>query len=290
MEITLKNAKVTATINSLGAELTHFILNESNANYMWSGDPAFWTGRSPVLFPLIGSLNEDKILINGHYYSMGNHGFARRSEFELTESSAKRAVFRLTHNSDTLKVYPFTFVLELIYTLKDNCITIDYLVNNTGTDVLPFSLGTHPAFICPTGNTDRLEQWRLEFSHAETLERIGLNGNLIDLNDRTPWMKNSSVLPLVANDYYTGAIVFKDVRSNSIRLVSDATPERITVSWDNLPDLGIWQPADAPFICIEPWQGHGDPLGFTGDISKKPGIVLLEPGKTFEAQLSIAIE
>ncbi len=289
MEVTLHNQYATATINSLGAELTHFITHATQHNYIWSGDATFWSGRSPVLFPIIGSLNNNQICINGQYYAMGNHGFARRSQFDVIESSMNHAIFRLKESPSTLELYPFSFTLDLIYTLEGTSLSIDYHVTNTDTQPLPFSLGTHPAFVCPMGETNCLEQWYLEFNQPETLDRIGLKDNLLHLEDCTPYMKNTSILPLTPKDYYSGAIVFKDIRSTSISLKSNDTPEKITLHWKNFPDLGIWQPADAPFICIEPWQGHGDPFGFKGDIFEKPGIITLKPEEVFSACLQIEL-
>ena len=50
MEITIKNAKISATINSFGAELSR--LEKNNKNYIWTIDEAFWNKTSPILFLL----------------------------------------------------------------------------------------------------------------------------------------------------------------------------------------------------------------------------------------------
>lgn len=114
MTIILDNDTYKATIETLGAELIHLVRKKSDGyDYMWSGDSTYWSGRSPVLFPIIGSLNGGQIKVADKSYSMGNHGFARKSEFECVSSSQKEAVFRLSESEETLKQYPFKFTLEL---------------------------------------------------------------------------------------------------------------------------------------------------------------------------------
>lgn len=289
MDIKLSNGVIEATINTLGAELTHLVNLATGFDHMWTGDAKFWTGRSPVLFPIIGSLSDGTINVDGKKYSMGNHGFARKSEFECIAQDDLSAVFRLTATDATRAQFPFEFSLVLTYKLIGTAVSISYDVQNMDRTVMPFQLGTHAAFLCPMGNTDSLSQWYLEFEKKEVLSRIGLQDNLLVLDDVTPVMDNTEILPLTAKQFYEGAIVFKEVESSHITLRSDKTPESITVSFSNLPDLGIWQPKDAPFLCIEPWQGHGDPLGFNGELKDKMAVILLEPDKKWEAELRIRI-
>lgn len=289
MKIILNNDIVQASIDTLGAELIHLELLASGVDYMWSGDPSHWSGRSPVLFPIIGSLNNGSIQIDKKTYVMGNHGFARKSEFTCIAQSEISATFRLTDSDVTIAQYPYNFTLDLIYTLIGTAVSINYHVTNNTDKIMPFQLGTHPAFNCPIGHTSHLEQWSLEFDQPEILSRIGIVDNLLDLEDLDLVMDNTTLLPLKSEDFAGKAMVFKSVASNHIKLKSDMTSESITVSFHNFPDLGIWQPENAPFLCIEPWYGHGDPIGFNGDIMDKIDMVHLEPQKTFSAELRIRI-
>lgn len=289
MTITLQNDAVRASISSLGAELTHFELLDTNTDYMWRGDPAYWGGRSPVLFPIIGSLNEGAIKIDGQTYHLGNHGFARKTEFDCTTHDDFSATFRLKESDTTLTQYPYKFTLDLIYTLIGTAISIRYVVTNENDRIMPFQLGTHPAFNCPMGSSDTLEDWSLEFEKKETLSRIGLEDNLLALDDLELVMDNTDTLKLKPDYFYKSAMVFKSVASSHVTLKSDKTPETITVSFKNFPDLAFWQPKDAPFLCIEPWYGHGDPLGFKGDIMDKMAMIHLAPNQSYEAELRIRI-
>ncbi len=290
MTIILDNDTYKATIETLGAELIHLVRKSDGYDYMWSGDSTYWSGRSPVLFPIIGSLNGGQIKVADKSYSMGNHGFARKSEFECVSSSQKEAVFRLSESEETLKQYPFKFTLELKCCLTTSGVQINYSVINDDEIIMPFQIGTHAAFNCPFGTSAELKEWYLEFEKVETLKRLGVKDNLIDVNDQTTVMSHSNILPLKKEDFYEYAFVFKNIESKSVRLKSKVTDESIKVSYDNLPDLAIWQPKDAPFLCIEPWYGHGDVLGFEGDIMEKEPMVHLKPKDIFEACLRIDVD
>lgn len=289
MTIILQNDSVKASISSLGAELIHLELRNTNTDYMWKGDPAYWGGRSPVLFPIIGSLNGGSILIDGQSYTLGNHGFARKTEFDCIAHDDLSATFRLTESDLTLSQYPYKFTLDLVYTLIGTAVSIRYVITNKNDQVMPFQIGTHPAFNCPLGASDAFNDWYLEFEKPETLSRIGLEDNLIDFNALELVMDNTCVLPLKPELFYESAMVFKAIASSHVTLKSDLTPEKVTVSFRNLPDIALWQPKDAPFLCIEPWYGHGDPLGFEGDIMEKVGMIHLAAHKSYEAELRIRI-
>ncbi len=289
MTILLQNESIKATISTLGAELVHLEMRNTNTDYMWKGDPAYWGGRSPVLFPIIGSLNDGVVMIDGQSFTMGNHGFARKTEFECVAHDDLSATFRLEESDITLTQYPYRFTLDLIYTLIGTAVSIRYVITNKNDQVMPFQIGTHPAFNCPIGTSESLTDWYLEFEKPETLSRIGLVDNLLNFDRIDLVMDNSTVLPLNPEDFYEGAMVFKSVASSHVTLKSDKTPEKVTVSFRNLPDLALWQPKDAPFLCIEPWYGHGDPIGFDGDILEKIGMVHLEGKQIYEAELRIRI-
>jgi len=289
MQIILKNSKLKATIDTLGAELIHLEKLDTGLDYMWSGDPTFWSGRSPVLFPIIGKVSNGQLHHEGHSYTIGNHGFARKSEFTCIEDTNHRAVFRLTETEETLSMYPFNFIFDLTYTLSDATIKIDYHITNTNTHVMPFQIGAHPAFNCPMGRSKNLTDWFIEFDQKETLNRVAVKDNLIDVATTFPMMKNTRILPLKPDNFYEYAIVFKEIRSKKVTLKSEATPEYVTLSFENLPDLVFWQPKDAPFLCIEPWYGHGDILGFSGTLMEKKPMIHLDADKAYTATLTIEV-
>ena len=60
----IKNQYLTVTVSELGAELQS-VLGADGTEYLWQGDPAFWTGRSPILFPFVGRLTDKKYWVQG---------------------------------------------------------------------------------------------------------------------------------------------------------------------------------------------------------------------------------
>ena len=94
MELILKNGPVQAVVTTKGAELISF-KDDSGKEYIWNGNPEFWSGRNPVLFPTVGTLKDGKIEMDGKIYEMGRHGFGRISKFAVAEQSENHVVFEL---------------------------------------------------------------------------------------------------------------------------------------------------------------------------------------------------
>ncbi len=289
MNTRLENELIQIEVNDMGAELSQLVKKSSGKDYMWTGDKAFWTGKSPVLFPIIGSLNGGRIKSDGKEYAMANHGFARRSLFKLIEESKNTLTYELTENNVTLAQYPYHFSLQLKYSLINSGVEITYTIKNNSDKVMPFQIGTHPAFMCPMGDTNQIEDWYLELEKKETLKTIGLRDNLLLEDHLTTIIEEDNILPLKEEDFYEAAFVFKDVDSSYVTLKSDKTDEKVKVTFEGLPDLAIWQPKKAPFLCIEPWYGHGDPYGFDGDLLEKPRMIHLSQGESYTAKLTIEI-
>ncbi|MDF9840825.1 MULTISPECIES: aldose 1-epimerase family protein [unclassified Paenibacillus] len=290
MNTTLRSSSAEAVIDSLGAELVSFKLLATGTEYIWSGDAKFWTGRSPVLFPIIGAARGGEIRAGGSTYTIGNHGFARRSEFTLVEATDTHAVFKLSQSGQTLASYPYSFNLFLTYILSGSRLEISYRVENTDEQEIHFQLGTHPAFNCPLDGQGAITDYYLEFSEQEQLERLFLNdAGLVISGKSAPVLDNEQLLPLSHELFLDGALVFRNVKSGTIALKSKLTDKSVTVTSKGFPDLGLWQPKNAPFVCIEPWQGIADGEDFSGELKDKTGIITLPQGGQFNSSLTIEI-
>lgn len=281
MDITITNGVLTATINPQGAELNS--LKYSNNEYIWEGNPKFWGKHSPVLFPIVGTLKNNSYLYNGQVYALTRHGFARDNAFIVKAKTNDSVVFSLTFNSDTKRVYPFDFELELAYTLKNKTLHLDYTVTNQGTDKMPFSLGAHPAFALPGNFTD----YSLEFEKNEPLVGTQLENDLLS-NKTITLQTQDNVLPLHYDLFKHDALIFKELKSNVITITKN-NEGYLKVSFADFPHLGIWTKENAPFLCIEPWQGYSDTENTLGNLVEKEGIILLEAGNQFKAGFSIEI-
>jgi len=285
----IHNHILSVAIAEKGAELQSIINKETGIEYMWSGDPAFWGKKSPVLFPVVGGLKNNQYHHNGNTYTLGRHGFARDMAFTVTEALKDTICFTLADNEETLKHYPFHFNFSVTYTLKENIVQVTYTVKNTGSETLLFSVGGHPAFAVPVAEGTGYNDYYLQFSDTEDAGRWPLSpGGQIE-NHTTPLLNHTTHLPLTKQLFYEDALVFKHLRSNSITVKSDATTYGLTVRFDGFPYMGVWAAKDADFVCIEPWCGIADSVVASGELAEKEGINKLQPQQVFERTWSVEV-
>jgi galactose mutarotase-like enzyme len=282
VDITITNGVLTAIIDTQGAELKS-LKDGSGVEYMWEGNPKYWGKHSPVLFPIVGTLKNNSYLYNGNIYALTRHGFARDNVFTVQEQQEDRAVFTLLANQDTRRVYPFDFELQLHYSFSGSTLTIDYMVKNNGTAAMPFSLGAHPAFALPK----KFDNYSLQFEKNEELITTQLEHDLLSHHTETI-PAPGGLLPLSYDLFEHDALIFKNLQSKEVTIVDGTTP-MLKVNFKDFPHLGIWTKDNAPFICIEPWQGYSDDEGATGNILEKEGMIHLDSGSVYNAGLSISI-
>ncbi|BDU25912.1 aldose 1-epimerase family protein [Flavobacterium sp. GSB-24] len=282
MTTTISNSILSASVKHSGAELFSIKDNQNN-EYIWEGNPDFWGKHSPVLFPIVGTLKNNSYKINDKEYHLPRHGFARDMVFELIDKSENKAVFSLQSSTETLTKYPFEFELQLIYTLNESSLTLEYKVINKGDTTMPFSIGAHPAIALP-GNFD---DYALEFEKEEALKYYILENDLI--SSQTKILETThNIVPLNYELFKNDALIFKTLESKSLTILKDSKPY-VKVAYNDFPSLGIWTKENAPFICIEPWLGYSDTDENSGDLYKKEGILTLEENKNFSAKFSITI-
>ncbi|OXE99144.1 galactose mutarotase-like enzyme [Flavobacterium araucananum] len=282
MNTTISNSTLTASINHSGAELFSLKDNQ-NKEYIWEGNPDFWGKHSPILFPIVGTLKNNTYTIDGKEYQLPRHGFARDMEFQLIDKTEKRAVFSLQSTPETVKKYPFEFELQLIYTLKDTSLNIEYKVFNKGDIKMPFSIGAHPAIALP----ENFENYALKFEKEEVLKYYLLENDLI--SDRTKILETTNnQVALNYQLFENDALIFKTLESNSLTILENSKPY-IKVTFDDFPSLGIWTKEQAQFVCIEPWLGYSDTAKNSGDLYEKEGILILEAHQTFNSKFTINI-
>lgn len=155
---TLSNQKLTIRVAEHGAELSSVVANETGKEYVWQADPAFWKRHSPILFPIVGSVWNAEYRHEGVVYPLSQHGFARDMDFTPTLETEDELRFALASDVDTLKVYPFPFLLEIGYRLEGNKVEVLWSVRNTGEKTSYFQIGAHPAFYYPNYEADKPER------------------------------------------------------------------------------------------------------------------------------------
>ncbi|RYY26273.1 MAG: aldose 1-epimerase family protein [Sphingomonadales bacterium] len=283
--IEIISEQLRATINPFGAELSS-LRDAQGGEWMTDADPAFWTGRAPLLFPIVGRLMDDLYRVDGQEYPLPQHGFARRQMFELIEQTDNRAVFRLADNDETRAVYPFAFTLDAAFKLTGTTLAMDITVTNNGDRDMPASFGFHPAFAWPLPGGGAKTEHRIVFAEDEgDLSAIILGGWM----DTKPWPNPLDGRTLHLNDplFERDALVWNPVHSQSVRYEGEGTA--LDVTFPDTPALGIWTKPGARFVCIEPWHGMADPHGFTGEIWDKPGMLRFAPGQSrvFSMQVTL---
>jgi len=279
--IYIRNESVEAAINPLGAELQKLTGRESGLNYLWRGDPAYWGKFSPVLFPIVGTLRNNHYSYKGGFFTLPRHGFAREKMFKSEQISDSEAVFTLQDDESTRVVYPFRFVLQLRYKIAGNRLTVTYTVYNPGDAELLFSVGAHPAFTVPLKKELTYNDYYLECNEPETSGRWGLQDGLL-MDSAEPFLKDQKQIHLSAELFAKDAIVLKGLKSTSIALRTAIDSRGLSFGISGWPHLGIWAAPGAPFVCIEPWQGHADPVSHDGNLENKPGIIKLAPSEDWE--------
>lgn len=286
--IFLSNEFLKVAVSPMGAELQSVISEAEAIEYVWGADPAFWPKKSPVLFPIVGGLNNNAYLHEGKAYSMNRHGFSRESLFTVSVATENKAVFTLRSNEKTQAQYPFDFLFSVIYTLEENRLTVAYQVENTGLSTMYFSVGAHPAFNVPLSKKHTYQDYFLKFSSNENTGVYPiLKSGLIACSSR-PFFIGEDVLPLKKELFYGDALVFKALRSGSISLLNTKDNHGLTMDFNEFPYMGIWAFKDADFVCLEPWFGIGDTESATGELKEKEGINALAAGRTFEAAWTVS--
>ncbi len=289
MNATLRSAVLEIAVKPKGAELCS-LKAADGTQYIWQADAAVWPRHAPILFPIVGRLASDKYTLGNRTYEMKQHGFARDCDFELAQKTSNTIGFRLASSAATRKVYPFDFTMWARYKLIGNALDVTYEVTNNGTNLMPFSVGAHPAFALSWNNTDTIEDYYLQFEVAENAATHFLNQDHLLSTEMETMLKGQKRLALTKNLFYRDALIFLDLKSTKVSLCSAKHAKKLTVEFPGFPFLGIWAKPAAPFVCIEPWFGHADPADADGLIMNKPGIVKLHSGRSFRCTHRIVID
>lgn len=284
----LRTDRAEAAIAATGGELQ--ALRLGGRDLLWDAGP-LWPRHAPLLFPIVGRLNDDLLRCGGRTFPMPRHGFARDRTFTLLEGTATTCTAELRDDDATRAIYPFPFRLRVAYTLGAASLRMDIALRNPGEGPLPASLGLHPAFRWPLDPGLPKAAHRLVFEADEPgpLRRLTAGGLLDPAPHPSPIQGRT--LPLQEGLFDDDALIFLEPRSRSLRFEAQGGPA-LTLRWEGFPHLGLWAkrgPGPA-FLCIEPWEGHADPADWTGEFSEKPGSFLLPPGATRRWSLTITVE
>lgn len=280
--IQIKNKYLIAQINPLGAEVRSVKNIDNNHEYMWDGDISVWSGISPVLFPTVGESIDGVIKHDGRKYPMIRHGFARHSNFEISASSSDSVTLSITTTADN---YPFYLLFNLTYSLDDNKLVTTFEVVNLGDEDASCGFGAHPAFACPFDRSHQIDDYEITFDGEEHLNSHPISPEVFYL-DRTDTVELSKI-PVNNNTFDNDALVYSGFTSKKVRLAEKNSSRYVEVKFDGFEYLGLWAKPKAEYVCIEPWCGRADTVGFSGDISDRIGNVTIPASSSFSRAYSI---
>lgn len=284
--VNLENENLKILISSKGAELQSLFNKKNSTEYLWQGDPAFWSRRAPHLFPIIGGLKEGRFVYDTQTYPMGNHGFARDSEFSIEYPSLKKVTFTLNEKKEN---YPFNYEFQVIYKLKRNQLKITYRVLNRDSKRMFFSVGGHPAFNCPIDKELKYTDYFIEFEREEENQLLLIEDDLVKGIRRIPLQGKK--LPLIHTLFQQDALVFDQPLSKKFSLRSDKDSKQVEMSIKNFDLMAFWAKdnPDSHFVCFEPWCGIDDKADTDQQLEHKWKILSLKPKKSFKCSYTITI-
>lgn len=287
---TLSNSQLSIQISSHGAELCS--ISCEGKEYLWQADPAYWKRHSPVLFPIVGSLWENRYRHEGQTFELTQHGFARDMDFELISESADEVCYRLTDNEETRLKYPFSFSLEIGYRILGRQIEVIWRVKNTDDRTMHFQIGAHPAFYFPDYNESNPHRGYFGFDRPDGLHYILISEKGCVAADKSyPLALSDGLLPLDIHTFDKDALILEDSQVKEVTLYDCQRKPVLALHFD-APVVGLWSPPakNAPFVCIEPWYGRCDRAGYTGEYQEKDWMQHLQPGEVFNGGYVIEIK
>lgn len=305
MSQTLTNGLLTIAVEEHGAELSS--LRCGNREYLWQADPAFWKRHSPVLFPIVGAVWGGAFRTGGVEYPMGQHGLARDLDFRLIRQSADEVQYELLSTSDTLQRYPYPFRLVIGYRLDGHRVRVSWQVENPGTAPLSFQIGAHPAFywpmltdaqiaegvpamLSPLADSDQRGFFRLTADQSRLPLSVITQGGCVGAAGEVQ-LDAEGYLPLDVHTFDRDALILEDSHVSRVTICRQDRTPYLTLEFSS-PLVGLWSPPGkrAPFVCIEPWYGRTDAVGYDGTYEDKPWMQHLAPGQTFAAYYDIIVE
>ena len=269
-------------VNNLGAELTSI---EFNGKEKLHNGKTFWDRQAPILFPTVGRLRDNKTIIEEKEYEIPQHGFAKDMNFETIEKNDIKEIYELKSNKETLKKYPFEFMLNVEYEILEDTLKTKIKVVNTDEKKMFFGLGGHPGFKLDMSQEEYYFELETEEPEVEFME---VEGNYISNKPAKNILKENKIIEITKESFLNDAIMMKKLKSNKITLKQKKDKKTILeFNFKDFPILAIWSLPNAPYICLEPWFNYADRVKETGYFKDKEGIIILNPKEEFNCEFSV---
>lgn len=294
MKLEISRGNLRGTVDTHGGELISFLAAADGAGateYIWNGDPKFWTGRNPILFPIVGNLKNQTVEIDGTAYHMNRHGFARNMEFAVADQGDDFVSLELRENAETLACYPFRFSLRVCHRILEHGFATSFHIENTDERPMPFCIGAHTAFRCPLHEGEQFSDYRVVFAEPEQADSILLTPDgLISADGRLPFLNGTDCF---TPDYdlfgRLDTIIFDGLKSTSMSLLHDKTKHGVRMDFEGFPMVAFWTKPGAPYLCLEPWHGCAAAENESGQFEKKPHCMILAPKEAKDLTYTVTI-
>ena len=281
----MENDFLKVTVSDHGAELVSVLDKETGRERIWGADPKIWNRHAPLLFPFVGKVNQGTYRYNGTSYEMRTqHGFARDMEFTCVKESQRKVIHRLVSTPETEKIYPFAFTLYVTQELDEQnprMLKISWEIFNEGQEKMYYAIGGHPGFAVPEGPEGKREDYLLEFPGQTEAEYILIDphNGLAVPNNRYLLQTKQGFVRIDRHMFDRDALIFENCQLKEVRIVRGDRSLYVTLRCEQFPYVGIWSKPRGNFVCLEPWIGRTDNLGFEGELRDKEGEAVLDAGE-----------
>lgn len=284
----LENERLSVEIAELGAEVTRIYDRKQKAELLWEGDPAYWKRHSPVLFPNVGKTWKNRVLIGDVQYPTSQHGFARDNMFRCISAKKDSAVFLFASGEETKEVYPFDFELIVTYILEERALRVMWEVRNPGEEEMYFTIGGHPAFRFAKPDEKKTD-YILKFPGKTSLKYILIDPSELAADPTKVYtLKLDGECSEITEEMFENdALIFDNGQIEEVWLCHKDGKPYVGIKCEGFPNFGIWSVKDAPFVCLEPWMGRCDDVGFDKELSEKPNVNKVAPGECFKKEYLI---
>lgn len=292
MDLSLDNYYLHVGFKSMGGALSS-IKDKDGIEYLWQGDARYWSGQAPVLFPICGSLRDNRAkLPDGTWTEMPRHGIVRKKEFTCDFCNEDTIQFSIKDDEGMYRQFPYHFRLVINYHLVGKKITVRYTVINEDTKEMPFFLGGHPGFMCPLLQGETFDDYQIEFEKEETLsvpEPVTQTG-LIHISSRKTLLERNRTLSLRHDLFYQDALILDQLSSGKLKFCHRTSKRGVEIEYRDFPYLILWSTEnDGPFVAIEPWSGLSTCDDEDDVFEHKRGVIKAAPGERKQLTFSIGL-
>ena len=153
-----------------------------------------------------------------------------------------------------------------------------------------FHIGAHPAFYLPDFSASDSVHGYFMFGPRDLhVQRIAEKG-CVGPDEYPLELDSDGLLPIKADTFAHDALILADSRIRRVSLLTKDHRPYLSLFFSS-PLVGLWSPKpDCPFVCIEPWWGRCDRVGFEGDFAQREYTNTLQPGQSFDAGYMMIFE